>query len=86
MLAVATVNNTEQTVYTVPAGKNAMIYLSVFSPNASSLTVKINNVVYFSSQSVDFFQEKFLLNAGDAISIATAGQVNVFVYGMEVAT
>lgn len=84
MLAVASINNTEQTVYTVPAGKTAMVQLYIFSPNNSDLTVKINNTLYYSALSVSYFSEKLVLNAGDTISIASSGQVNAFVNGMEV--
>lgn len=84
MLAIATINNEEQTVYTVPAGKTAMVQVYIFSPNNSSLTIKINNTTYYFAPSVNFFSEKLVLNAGDTISVATNGQVNVFISGMEV--
>lgn len=84
MLAIATINNEEQTVYTVPAGKTAMVQLYVFLPDSSSLTVKINNTVYYSSASVNYFSEKLVLNAQDSITISSNGQANVFVHGMEV--
>lgn len=84
MLAIATINNTEQTVYTVPSGKKAYVYVDVFSPNASSLTLKINNVVYYHEQSVVFVSFKLCLTSNDAVRVGSNGQVNVFIHGMEV--
>jgi len=84
MLAIATISNEEQTVYTVPVGKTAMVHVYTFSPDSSSLTIKINNTTYYSASSVNWFSEKLVLNAGDTISVATNGEVNVFINGMEV--
>ncbi len=84
MLAIATINNQEQVVYTVPAGKAAMVQLYVFLPNNSNLTVKINNTLYYSASSVSWFSEKLVLNAGDTIAVGSNGQANVFIHGMEV--
>ncbi len=84
MLASVSLNNQEVTVYTVPADKKAMVYVYVFLPNSASLTVKINNIVYYSSPSVAFFVEKLMLDVGDSITIGSDGQANVFIHGMEV--
>ncbi|MEM2073966.1 MAG: hypothetical protein QW228_06310 [Candidatus Aenigmatarchaeota archaeon] len=84
MLSIATINNEEVTVYTVPTGKTAMVQLYVFLPNDSNITVKINNTVYYSAPSASWFSEKLVLNAGDTITISSDGQANVFVNGMEV--
>lgn len=83
MLAEVTINNQEQTVYTVPSGKTAMIYLYVFLPDNANINVKINNILYYSASSVNWFSEKLVLNSGDIIKVGSDGQANVFIYGME---
>ncbi len=84
MLAIATINNEEVTVYTVPPGKTAMVQLYVFLPGNSGITVKINNTVYYSASSASWFSAKLVLNEGDTITVSSDGQANVFVSGMEV--
>lgn len=85
MLAVATVNNEEKTVYTVPDGKKAYVYVDIFMVVDGNLTVKINNLVYFSkSTPAPIISIKLALISGDTIKVATTGQANVFIHGMEV--
>lgn len=83
MLAEATISNSEQTIYTVPDGKRAFIYVHVYAPELDDVTIKLNNRVYYSDDVVDFISAKMLLDAGDTIKVATSGSVNVFVEGME---
>ena len=85
MLAVTQIENTEATVYTCPSEKTAFIYVDVFSTSASfvEMTVKINDVVYWSGSMV-VWSCKLSLDAGDTVKISTPAQVNVFVHGIEV--
>ena len=84
MLAQATINNTEQTVYTCPAGKKAYVFLRVYAPSVSILTIKINDLTYFSDSFTGLFIEKFSLDAGDTIKVGSNSQINIFIDGMEV--
>ena len=84
MLAQATINNTEQTVYTCPTGKKAYVFLRVFAPSTSIVTIKINDLTYFSDSFTGLFIEKFSLDAGDTIKVGSNSQINVFIDGMEV--
>jgi hypothetical protein len=84
MLAQATINNTEQTVYTCPTGKKAYVFLRVYAPSASIVTIKINDLTYFSDSFTGLFIEKFSLDAGDTIKVGSNSQINIFVDGMEV--
>jgi len=84
MFAQTTINNTEQTVYTCPTGKKAYIFLRIYVPSVSIVTVKINNTTYFSDIFDGVFIEKLSLDAGDTIKVSTDSEVNVFVDGMEV--
>jgi len=84
MLAQTTINNTEQTVYTCPTGKKAYIFLRVYSPSVSTVTVKINDITYFSDSFDGVLIEKLSLDAEDTIKVSTDSAVNVFMDGMEV--
>jgi hypothetical protein len=84
MLAQATINNTEQTIYTCPANKKAYVFLRIYAPTTSTITIKINNLTYFSDSFTGLFIEKFSLDAGDTIKVGSNSQINVFVDGMEV--
>ena len=84
MLAQATINNTEQTIYTCPTGKKAYIFLRIYVPSVSTVSVKINNTTYFSDSFDGIFIEKLSLDAGDTIKVSTDSAVNVFIDGMEV--
>jgi hypothetical protein len=84
MLAQATINNTEQTVYTCPANRKAYVFLRIYAPTTSTITVKINNLTYFSDSLTGLFIEKFSLDAGDTIKVGSNSQINVFIDGMEV--
>lgn len=81
MLAETTINNTEVSVYTVPSGKQAYIYLDVYSSLGSGFTVKINNREYFSEVTAVFTRFRLCLTAGDVVRVGTSGTVNVFVHG-----
>jgi hypothetical protein len=84
MLAQATINNTEQTVYTCPTGKKAYVFLRIYSPSTSTVTIKINDIIYFADTFAGLFIEKFSLDAGDTIKVSSDSQINVFIDGMEV--
>ncbi len=84
MLAQTTINNTEQTVYTCPANKKAYVFLRIYAPTTCTITIKINDLAYFSDNLIGLFIEKFSLDAGDTIKVASNSQVNVFIDGMEV--
>ena len=84
MLAQATINNTEQTVYTCPTGKKAYVFLRIYSPSTSTVTIKINDIIYFADSFAGLFIEKFSLDAGDTIKVSSDSQINVFIDGMEV--
>jgi hypothetical protein len=84
MLAQATINNTEQTVYTCPTGKKAYVFLRIYSPSTSTVTIKINDIIYFADSFAGLFIEKFSLDAGDTIKVGSDSQINVFIDGMEV--
>jgi len=84
MLAQITINNTEQTVYTCPTGKKAYVFLRIYSPSTSTVTIKINDITYFADSLAGLFTEKFSLDAGDTIKVSSNSQINVFVDGMEV--
>jgi hypothetical protein len=84
MLAQATINNTEQTVYTCPAGKKAYVFLRIYSPSTSTVTIKINDIIYFADSLAGLFIEKFSLDAGDTIKVGSNSQINIFIDGMEV--
>ena len=84
MLAIATVYNTESTVYTVPEGKTAMVEI-FFNPSyACFIEVKVNNVSVFDEIVEEAFSIKIVLNAGDNVQVNTDGVVNVVISGMEV--
>jgi len=84
MLAQATINNTEQTVYTCPADKKAYVFLRIYAPTISTITIKINDLIYFSDTFAGLFIEKFSLDAMDTIKAGSNSQINVFIDGMEV--
>ena len=84
MLAQDTINNTEQTIYTCPANKKAYVFLRIYAPSTSTVTIKINNLVYFSGTFAGLFIEKFSLDAGDTIKVGSNLQINIFIDGMEV--
>jgi len=84
MLAQTTVNNEEKTVYTCPTGKKAYVFLRIYAPSTSIVTIKINDLTYFSDSFNGLFIEKFSLDAGDTIKVGSNSQINVFVDGMEV--
>ena len=84
MLANTTINNTEQTVYICPTGKKAYIFLRLYSPSTSTVSIKVNDIIYFSDSLAGLFIEKFSLDAGDTIKVSTDLEVNVFIDGMEV--
>ncbi|MEM1672852.1 MAG: hypothetical protein QXT86_12460 [Archaeoglobaceae archaeon] len=84
MLASVALNNEERVVYTVPSGKTAMVFLHIFSPTESQITIKINNLVFFSGAFVSFISDRLILQEGDSLAVATDGNANVFVFGLEV--
>ncbi len=85
MLAVMSLNNeTDRVVYAVPTNKKAVVYVDLWAVSANSnVTIKINNVVYFTGNVADKLSLKLALDAGDNIKITTPGQINVFVHGLE---
>jgi len=84
MLASVSLNNEERVVYTVPPNKTAMVFLHVFSPSESQITIKINNLVFFSGALISFVSDRLILQENDVITVATDGNANVFVFGLEV--
>ena len=84
MLANINLNNEEKLIYTCPTGKKAYIFLRIYSQSTSSITIKINDILYFSNSMSGLFIEKFSLDTGDAIKVSANSQVSVFVDGMEV--
>jgi len=84
MLAQTTINNIEKIVYTCPTDKKAYIFLRIYAPSVSTVTVKINDITYFSDNFDGVLIEKLSLDAGDTIKVSTDSAVNVFIDGMEV--
>lgn len=84
MLAEVTVNNQEVTVYTVPQGKKAFLYIDIYSQAGDNVTIKINDKVFYSDSVVDFLSFKLSLSALDTVKVASNGSVNVFIHGLEV--
>lgn len=84
MLAAMSVSETEQTVYTVPSNKKAMVYVDIYTPSDSMLvTLKVNDLTYYSGHISGVFSVKLVLTSGDVIKVSAAGMVNVFVHGLE---
>ena len=85
MLAVQTISNTNLTIYTVPTGKKAYVYVDIFAPTAGDLSVIVNNKTYFSKQSFSgYISFKLSLTSADSIALYFSGTCNVFVHGEEV--
>ena len=87
MLAIATITNTEQTVYTCPAGKSAFVFVDIFCDNTSgsaNVAIKINDTVYYSGLVDEFISAKLSLTANDVVKVSSDNTVNVFIHGMEV--
>jgi hypothetical protein len=85
MLAIQTLTNQELTVYTVPAGKKAYVFLDLFPVSSGGLSVKINNTLYFSKEELsEPISFKLFLTSGDRISVAYTGTCNIFIHGEEV--
>jgi len=87
MLAITNINNEEREVYTCPEGKSAYIFLDIFctgSNNVADVTIKINDVTYFSNLVDIFISAKLSLTAGDVIKVSSSSTLNIFVHGMEV--
>lgn len=82
MIVSITINNSESTIYTVPENKRAYVFLDIFSPNASNVIIKINNLIYYQAPSVNLWSAKLFLTAGDQIKVGTNGTVNVFLHGL----
>ena len=85
MLASANVNNASQDVYTVPAGKNALVEIFIWANQApNDITLKINNLAILtrSLSSPDLLQLKITLNEGDVINVSTTNDTNVHVAGL----
>lgn len=84
MLAITNVNNEEKVVYTVPSGKNAYIYIDIHIVSGGTLTIKINDMIYFSDTPIENVSIKLALTSEDVMKISFTGQANIFVHGMEV--
>ena len=85
MLSIVNINNqTDVSVYSVPQGKRALVFVDinpVVSP--SSLTIKINNYVFYNGLISNNLSIKLVLTSNDNITVSSTGQVNVFVHGLE---
>lgn len=86
MLAKTTVTNTETTVYTVPTGKTAFVFVDIYTETKSPFTVKIDTITFYNEVGgvADFISMKMVLSASTAVKVSTTGTVNVFVHGIEV--
>jgi len=89
LLNIVSLNNTEATVYTAPSGKTVFLTLDIFPTSGTpNVTVKINNgsdYTYYTASSIaDMLSFKLAIKDGQLIKVQTNGQVNVFVYGIEV--
>lgn len=85
MLSSVSLSNTEQTVYTVPSGKKALVYVDIYASSSNTpMTLKINNLNYYSGNITGVFSVKLALTSGDTVKVSTTGTVNVFVHGIEV--
>jgi len=85
MLATTTVNNKEKVIYTVPSGKTAYVYVDIYLHTTGSLTVKINDLIYFAdTPTMKMISIKLIMNSGDTLKVAYTGQANLFVHGTEV--
>lgn len=82
MIVSITINNNESIIYTVPENKRAYVFLDIFSPNASNIIIKINDLIYYQAPSVGSWSAKLFLTAGDQIKVGTNGTVNVFLHGL----
>jgi len=89
MLARQQITNTEAVVYTCPAGKTAVVRITVVSPDGSNvpITIKIgdgvSNFVFWTATTNFVRTDPIWLTAGDVILVSTTGTVNVFVDGKE---
>lgn len=83
MISQVSIDNSESTVYTVPTGKSAMIFVEV-NPTSTepTCTIKINNMVYWTGVLYGFLSSKISLTEGDVVKVSSDGQVNVFVHGI----
>lgn len=85
MLAVQTVSNTNLTLYTVPTGKKAYVYVDIFAPASGDLSVMVNNKTYFSKQSFSgHISLKLSLTSADSIAVSFTDTCHVFIHGEEV--
>jgi len=87
MLAIQQITNTEAVVYSCPPGKSAYVFVDIFCASedrTANVTIKVNDVVYYSDNIVSFMSCKLTLTTGDVIKISTNTTVNVFIHGMEV--
>lgn len=82
MIVSLTLEQTEETVFTVPSNKTAYIYLDLFSPNNSNVIIKINDITYYQTTTLTSWSAKLILTSGDQIKISTNGTVNVFIHGL----
>jgi hypothetical protein len=89
MLGRVQVTNTEATVYTCPSGKNAVVRITVTSPDGSNvpITIKIGdgttNLVFWTATTNFVRTDPILLTSGDVVRVSTTGTVSVFVDGKE---
>lgn len=82
MLAISYVENTEETIYTVPSGYTAFVFVDISVIDApASISVKVNNYQFWSGIVEDVATLKLILTAGDTIKVYTPNKVNVFVHG-----
>lgn len=83
MISQVSINNSETTVYTVPSGKGAMVYVEINPTSVEpTCTIKINNMEYWSGTLYGFFSAKMSLTENDVVKVSTNGQVNVFIHGI----
>lgn len=82
--AIVAEYSSDRTIYTVPEGKMALVYVEVYSEDLSMLQILINNHTYYKEDIVYFIGFKFALRSNDAVKVITDGYVTVFVHGMVV--
>lgn len=64
-------------LYTVPTGKRAIVYLDIFTTSMQTITVNINEVLYWQGPVSGLISFKLTLSAGDEINVSGTGYAHV---------
>lgn len=73
----------EQTVFIVPQGTRAFIYIDMFSEDPETeLEIKINDLTFWKGYNYEFMSIKLALTENDTIKIKSNKEINVFIHGI----